>query len=336
MILPSYLDRLAARARGGAQSIRPRIPGRFEPPGLGNLRLLEMVEESIPGPLPPVHEQASDRDAAPPQHAVAQQHRADGPGADQTGAPLGTSNLAANETTREVIAESARPVTPVWTAEPTHRSEDVTAPPDLWLPRPEAALRNDPDQSNPEPPVPREAGVQAEQESQARTPLIAHSSQMEDGPVGVHQAHDIDAGLVDRTTRRSVTPSEPAGPSATPTTNPATAAVKPSDDRPRTDIQPSMESPAEPMVTPRALAAAPASVSGLAVPEISAQPEAFRPARAAPPAAEAEGPVIEVTIGRVEVRATPPREEPRRQRARARGRPPMPLDEYLRQRSGKS
>lgn len=52
------------------------------------------------------------------------------------------------------------------------------------------------------------------------------------------------------------------------------------------------------------------------------------PARRAEPAAE---PVIQVTIGRIEVRATPAPRAPARERPAA--RPAVDLEEYLRQRA---
>jgi hypothetical protein len=74
----------------------------------------------------------------------------------------------------------------------------------------------------------------------------------------------------------------------------------------------------------------------VAVREIVVRPEAGPPPALGPAVvtAEADAPVIEVTIGRVEVRAAPAGEDPRRRRTRERERPPMPLDEYLRRRRG--
>jgi hypothetical protein len=47
-------------------------------------------------------------------------------------------------------------------------------------------------------------------------------------------------------------------------------------------------------------------------------------------------PVVHITIGRLEVRAAPPAQpEPARERTRPRSAPAVPLEEYLRQRSGR-
>ena len=70
--------------------------------------------------------------------------------------------------------------------------------------------------------------------------------------------------------------------------------------------------------------------------EVVVRPEPGGPAPGpAVVTAEAEAPVIEVTIGRVEVRAVPAGDDPRRRRAREREGPPLPLDEYLRRRRGR-
>jgi hypothetical protein len=55
---------------------------------------------------------------------------------------------------------------------------------------------------------------------------------------------------------------------------------------------------------------------------------ALLPVRPEPPAPQ---PVVNITIGRIEVRATPAPKAPARERQAA--RPPVDLEEYLRQRS---
>jgi hypothetical protein len=58
----------------------------------------------------------------------------------------------------------------------------------------------------------------------------------------------------------------------------------------------------------------------------------LEPAPPVPSAAAAQPePTIQVTIGRIEVRATPPAQPPPKQRSAP---PVMSLEEYLRQRSG--
>ncbi len=74
--------------------------------------------------------------------------------------------------------------------------------------------------------------------------------------------------------------------------------------------------------------ASPATI--VAAPEVIPYLEPVAPPRSQTPAPEA-GPSVQVTIGRVEVRATPAPAAPKKTRSRP---PVMSLDEYLRQRSG--
>ena len=60
MTAPGYLDRLAARARGAAAGVRPRVPGRFEPPAAAGVPDLEVVEETAAGSAWPAPRRVPD------------------------------------------------------------------------------------------------------------------------------------------------------------------------------------------------------------------------------------------------------------------------------------
>lgn len=162
-------------------------------------------------------------------------------------------------------------------------------------------------------------------------------SRVEDRPAAAPSARDAEPERLDgnappaapparaAAVRRAAMAAEPASPAFAPQDAAATWAGPP--------LQAPVEAPAPPpQPRPATIPTRPAEV---AVREITMRPEVTGPAPA-PVAAEAaaEVPVVEVTIGRVEVRAAPGHQDPRR-RASGRERPPMPLDEYLRRRSGR-
>jgi hypothetical protein len=128
-----------------------------------------------------------------------------------------------------------------------------------------------------------------------------------------------ETGPIEKVVERIVTPavhpapatSVPAHVTAPPRSAPAPVVVTP----------PPRSAPAPVIVKPR-VAPAPAALASAQAPT---QPE---------PATPEPAPIIQVTIGRIEVRATPPPSQPARG-ARPAG-PALSLDEYLRSRSGGS
>ncbi|QGZ38233.1 hypothetical protein IP92_01464 [Pseudoduganella flava] len=76
----------------------------------------------------------------------------------------------------------------------------------------------------------------------------------------------------------------------------------------------------------------PATPAPALTPSVPSAPDAVRAARAAQPAAATPLPTVQVTIGRVEVRATQAPAAPVRQSSRPQ---PTSLDDYLRQRDGR-
>jgi hypothetical protein len=324
MTAPGYLDRLAARARGAVAGVRPRVPGRFEPPRAADVPDLEVVEETAAGSAWPTPQPAPD---GPPRSGRSQVVAGAGVAAAPRpsraeradpwdGPRTGTLGPAAGQAT-----ESARPVDRI--ADPARAVERTAPPAGQPAPRREAARR-----AAAPPPA-----LEAPADPLAVTPV---PSWVEDRPAATPPAHGAPPERVDgnappaappprAVARRAAMPAEPAPPASAPR-DAAAAWAGPVPQAP-------VEAPA-PTAAPR-VERAPDRPPEVALREVTVRPEVTGPAPA-PVAAEtaAEVPVIEVTIGRVEVRAAPGRDHPRR-RASGRERPPMPLDEYLRRRSGR-
>jgi hypothetical protein len=332
--VPSYLDRLAARARGDTGSIRPRVPGRFEPPGVGGPPLLEVVAESSLG-----RRQVGNQEPATSRSAFIKQDSADYAPPPRRGSPLDRSYEAADDAAQRAIGDNPQSVGQHRPAEPRHETEEVAARPATSRPDSRPS-RLEPTRRVEEPtaqsdvrPADAAAALKPESETPARTLSTAPSPPVQDRLPGSRSARETAADLQDPGVQQTVTPTEAAVESrATAARDSVSPAVRRSDLPLWNGIEPATQRlAAQVVVSPPEFAAAPTTVSKVAGAEVITGPEA---PGYTPLIVEAEAQVIEVTIAQVEVRATPAREDLGRQRARRRERPPMPLEEYLRQRSG--
>jgi hypothetical protein len=334
MSVPSYLDRLAARARGDTASIRPRVLGRFEPPGADEPPLREVVDKSSLGPR-----QVGNQEPAPSRSAVIKQDSADHAPSPRQGGPLDRSCEVANDVGQHAIGDNPQLARQHRPAEPRHDTEEATARPatarpDLWPSRlePTRRIEEPTAQSDVRPPH-AAAAVKREPEAPARTLPTTLSPPVQDRLAGSRSARDTAADLQYPGVRQTVTRTEAPVESWA---NAARDSVPPAARRSDLPLWNGIEAAtqrvaAQAGVSPPESAVALTTVSEVAGAEFSTRPEA--PGHT-PLSVEAEAQVIEVTIAQVEVRATPAREDLGRQRARRRERPPMPLEEYLRQRSG--
>jgi hypothetical protein len=295
--MSAFLDHLVARSlelptAAAAPVVRPRLASRFEP----------RLDPVTPAAAPPWEETAAEPAApsAPPRRPPAER------------------SAAVPETTfdevRRPAPRSSRPPPPQAGARGESRGEDPEPSPS-FLPAPS---RREPGGERPAPtvrraaaPVPPSLAVQEGRSraeptraaDQARRAPAAERPHPPAAPPAPEERPRVEPAIRRIEVERVVTPVPP----------PAAAAPPPAASVPRgREPAASTPPPAPAFLQPR--------VERLA-------PEPFS-ARRAEAAAE---PVIQVTIGRIEVRATPAPKAPARERPAA--RPAVDLEEYLRQRA---
>jgi hypothetical protein len=357
MTAPGYLDRLAARARGAgaAGGLHPRVPGRYEPAGLAGAQGPEVAAEvglaTTRRGAPPLAEPSAEAwTGAWPAEEPEWVERGSAPEAGPPGR-LDRRDPHAGMTVRagqpDADTQTWDRAVPDWLPDAT-RMDEETADESAGAAghRGERAASTSTRAAAGQLPAGRRAASQRAAGSrptadvQQSSPPDALADWAEERSARAATAGDREAGRASAEARNATAASRATEPGTDRAA--ATAGDEPSPQAPPGPAASWLEArqPLPPGdgaaggVGPPGPAARPGAAAEVAAREIVVRPETGGPAALGPAVvtAETEAPVIEVTIGRVEVRAAPAGDDPRRRRARERERPPMPLDEYLRRR----
>jgi hypothetical protein len=313
--MSDYLGNLVTRSVGPVEGVRPRLAALFEsPPGMGTA-LLGAGGEAEPAAVaadPPVFEEAAP-ERAPERQPTVYPALARAPAAPiirQVALPPVPPALAAPHVADDAIGDMigrAAPQAPSVPMAPALTPAPI-APAEHSLRQPDRA---------PAPLVPLDRGAPDEQREQRGAAAgVARDS---------HRERLIERIMIERNVPVELRSANAAAPTAAQRPElrqPMIAAAAPAAQAAVSQLTPPLIVRAEP---PAGLIARPLPAAVSVQPRVPTYGEPVEPTSAAPP------PIIQVTIGRIDVRATPaPAAPAQRQRATP---PVMGLDDYLRQRA---
>jgi hypothetical protein len=312
-----YLDSLVTRSLGVAQAVQPRPVSLYEP--LPGLEALPSAQAEIVQERPARGEPAAD---LAPRSQPAAAHLPAGPPGGGLGAEPEIQGTGAALRQHPAARAAPGPETPArgaWAAL-AERPPIAPAPGAQVRPSPLAEAAPSPP-TRPSPSrvgVFREAGPGAEPIVAERRVAPSPSPTAGTAEAAAQPLKPADTGARAAQGRRATRRAEiVAAPPALPAGDAETTAQA---------AEPGSRTPPE-VVAVRPVAAPPAGL--IAQPQVK-RAAAEMPSSRAQPAARAESaPAIQVTIGRIEVRATPPPPVPAKQAPRL---PAMSLEEYLSQR----